>query len=48
MESFYRALWIEKLAPAAALRAAQFHVRQQRRWRDPYFWAGFVLAGDWT
>ncbi|HEV2844882.1 MAG TPA: CHAT domain-containing protein, partial [Thermoanaerobaculia bacterium] len=48
MERFYRALWIEKLAPAAALRAAQLDVRQQRRWRDPYFWAGFVLAGDWN
>ncbi|HEY9422869.1 MAG TPA: CHAT domain-containing protein, partial [Thermoanaerobaculia bacterium] len=48
MERFYRALWIEKLAPAAALRTAQLHVRQQRRWRDPYFWAGFVLAGDWS
>lgn len=48
MERFYRALWIEKLAPAAALRVAQLHIRQQRRWRDPYYWAGFVLAGDWT
>ncbi len=48
MERFYRALWIDKLAPAAALRAAQLHIRQQRRWRDPYYWAGFVLAGDWS
>jgi tetratricopeptide (TPR) repeat protein len=47
MTRFYRALWEEGLPPAAALRAAQLHVREQRRWRDPYFWAGFVLQGDW-
>jgi CHAT domain-containing protein/tetratricopeptide (TPR) repeat protein len=47
MTRFYRALWIDKLPPAAALRQAQLGVRGQRRWRDPYFWAGFVLEGDW-
>jgi CHAT domain-containing protein/tetratricopeptide (TPR) repeat protein len=47
MTRFYRALWEEDLPPAAALRVAQLHVREQRRWRDPYYWAGFVLQGDW-
>ena len=47
MTRFYRALWIDKLPAAAALRRAQLGVRGQRRWRDPYFWAGFVLEGDW-
>ena len=47
MARFYRALWIDKLPPAAALRQAQLGLRGQRRWRDPYFWAGFVLEGDW-
>lgn len=47
MTRFYRALWIDGLPPAAALRQAQLGLRQQRRWRDPYFWAGFVLEGDW-
>ena len=47
MARFYRGLWVEKLPPAAALRRAQLWVRQQRRWRDPYFWAAFVLEGDW-
>ena len=47
MTRFYRALWIDKLPPAAALRQAQLGVRGQRRWRDPCFWAGFVLEGDW-
>ena len=47
MTRFYRAMWVEGLAPAAALRSAQLSLRQERRWRDPYFWAGFVLQGDW-
>lgn len=48
MVRFYRALWVDGLRPAAALREAQLWMRQQRRWRDPYFWAGFVLQGDWN
>ncbi len=47
MTRFYTGLWIDGLPPAAALRQAQLWVRRQRRWRDPYFWAGFVLEGDW-
>ena len=31
----------------AALRDAQQRVRQQPRWSSPYFWAGFVLQGEW-
>ena len=37
----------EHLSPAAALRAAQLDVRAIARWRSPYFWAGFVLQGEW-
>jgi tetratricopeptide (TPR) repeat protein len=44
---FYRGLWEEGLAPAAALRQAQLHIRAQRRWQDPFFWGGFVLEGPW-
>ncbi len=47
MTRFYRAMWIDGLTPAAALRSAQLSLRQERRWRDPYYWAGFVLQGDW-
>ena len=47
MSRFYRALWEEGRPPAAALRAAQLAVAGERRWRDPYFWAGWVLVGDW-
>ncbi|HSK74901.1 MAG TPA: CHAT domain-containing tetratricopeptide repeat protein [Thermoanaerobaculia bacterium] len=47
MTHFYRAMWEEGLSPAAALRQAQLRLRGERRWRDPYFWAGFILEGDW-
>jgi CHAT domain-containing protein/TPR repeat protein len=33
--------------PAAALRAAQLTMRQQARWSAPYYWAGFIIQGEW-
>jgi CHAT domain-containing protein len=47
MARFYRILLREGQPPAAALRAAQLEMAADRRWRDPYFWAGFVVLGDW-
>ena len=47
MERFYAALVRNRLPPAAALRQAQLSMLDQRRWRAPYNWAGFVLIGDW-
>jgi CHAT domain-containing protein/tetratricopeptide (TPR) repeat protein len=47
MEHFYRGLWHQDLPPAAALRQAQQQLRSQRRYRDPAFWAAFVLSGEW-
>jgi CHAT domain-containing protein len=47
MTHFDRALWHSHLPPAAALREAQRSLRRDPRYRDPYFWAGFVLQGDW-
>lgn len=47
MGHFYRHLLQDGAAPAAALRAAQQAIRQQRRWRHPYYWAAFVVQGDW-
>jgi CHAT domain-containing protein len=32
---------------AAALRHAQLTVAADPRYRAPYYWAGFVLQGDW-
>ncbi|MCP5117724.1 MAG: CHAT domain-containing protein, partial [bacterium] len=47
MQVFYRHLLVDGLAPAAALREAQDFIRRQTRWQAPYYWAGFVLQGDW-
>jgi CHAT domain-containing protein/tetratricopeptide (TPR) repeat protein len=47
MARFYRGLLQEKLPAAAALRRAQLSLRAEKRWESPYFWAGFVLQGDW-
>jgi CHAT domain-containing protein len=37
----------EKLSPAAALRKAQLELWQDPRWQSPYFWAPFILQGEW-
>jgi CHAT domain-containing protein len=48
MEHFYHCLFQEKLSPSAALRQAQLRTMQQnRRWRSPYYWAAFVLQGEY-
>jgi CHAT domain-containing protein len=33
------------LGAAAALRAAQEHIRSIERWKHPYYWAAWVLWG---
>ncbi|MEM1181279.1 MAG: CHAT domain-containing protein [Acidobacteriota bacterium] len=33
--------------PREALRRAQLKLSRDDRWKDPYFWAGYVLIGDW-
>ena len=47
MTSFYRGMLQHHLAPAAALRAAQLQLSRDPRWAAPYFWAGFVLQGEY-
>jgi CHAT domain-containing protein len=47
MAQFYRFMLKDKLSPAASLRAAQLELIKQKRWHEPYFWAGFVLQGEW-
>jgi CHAT domain-containing protein len=47
MKRFYRGMLVDRLAPAAALRRAQQQLAASRRWASPYFWAPFVLQGDW-
>jgi CHAT domain-containing protein/Tfp pilus assembly protein PilF len=47
MSIFYRKMLREDLPPATALRAAQNELRQKHNRKPPYYWAGFVLQGDW-
>jgi CHAT domain-containing protein/predicted negative regulator of RcsB-dependent stress response len=49
MARFYQQmLGPERLSPAAALRAAQLEMWQDERWRErPYYWAAFVLQGEY-
>ena len=45
---FYRKMLIEKLSPAAALRESQMAMwKRKGRMSNPYFWAPFVLQGEW-
>jgi CHAT domain-containing protein/Tfp pilus assembly protein PilF len=48
MKRFYQGmLGPEALRPAGALRQAQLSIWKQKQWREPYYWAGFVLQGEW-
>ncbi len=47
MERFYRRMLQDGLEPAQALRAAQLSMLAGEEWQAPYYWAGFVLQGEW-
>jgi len=48
MKSFYRHMLKERMPASSALRLARSDIMQARaEWRAPYYWAGFVLQGDW-
>ncbi|MEE8523830.1 MAG: CHAT domain-containing tetratricopeptide repeat protein [Thermoanaerobaculia bacterium] len=47
MREFYRGLFEGGLTPAAALRTAQLKLLENGRRRAPYYWAGFILQGEW-
>jgi CHAT domain-containing protein/Flp pilus assembly protein TadD len=47
MTKFYTKILQDKLTPAAALRSAQVEMSQDEKYADPYYWAGFILQGEW-
>jgi CHAT domain-containing protein len=47
MKRFYEKMLREGMPPAAALRAAQVSMWKDKRWEAPYYWAGFILQGEW-
>jgi len=47
MKRFYKAMLVDGLRPAAALRAAQIQMLGETGWEAPYFWGAFTLQGEW-
>ncbi len=47
MSEFYQHLLQQGKSPAAALRAAQIKMWQQKDWQNPYYWAAFTIQGEW-
>ena len=47
MKRFYQGIFLKHLSAASALRAAQVEMWKQKRWRLPFYWAPFVIEGEW-
>ena len=47
MQRLYAGILRDNKTPAAALRAAQIEMLRTRQWQSPYFWAAFVMQGEW-
>jgi len=47
MESFYKKIKDEKMSKAEALQKAQIEMMHDERYSHPYYWAPFILIGDW-
>lgn len=49
MRRFYQNMFrAPRLSPAAALRQAQLSMRERKdRWSNPFYWAGFIVQGEW-
>jgi CHAT domain-containing protein/Tfp pilus assembly protein PilF len=47
MKRFYDAMVNRKMTAAGALRAAQKSMWEDSRWSASYYWAAFVLQGEW-
>jgi CHAT domain-containing protein len=47
MKRFYRTMLKDNQPPAAALRTAQNELRRIPRFKNPRYWAGFTLNGEW-
>jgi CHAT domain-containing protein len=48
MRVFYTGIERKGLRPAAALREAQTTVSRRPEWAAPYYWAAFVIEGEYT
>jgi CHAT domain-containing protein/Tfp pilus assembly protein PilF len=44
---FYKKVLTEGYRPAAALRAAQIELFKETEFKSPYYWAPFIIQGEW-
>lgn len=47
MQRLYSGMLRSNKTPAAALRAAQIEMLRTGQWQSPYYWAPFVMQGEW-
>jgi len=47
MALLYSGILGPKKLRLAALREAQISMWKDKRWTFPYYWAGFVMQGEW-
>jgi CHAT domain-containing protein/tetratricopeptide (TPR) repeat protein len=47
MQHLYTGMLRNNKTPAAALRAAQIEMLRTAQWQSPYYWAAFVMEGEW-
>jgi CHAT domain-containing protein/tetratricopeptide (TPR) repeat protein len=47
MSYFYKNLLKKEKTPSESLRDAQLKMLNHKQWSAPYFWAAFVLQGEW-
>jgi len=48
MGEFYEGMLQKGMTPSAALRSAKLKMMHDKQWSAPYYWAGFVLQGEYT
>lgn len=48
MGQFYDGVLQQGMTPSAALRSAKLNMMRDEQWNAPYYWAGFVLHGEYT
>lgn len=48
MQRIYTGILKNNKTPAASLRAAQIEMWRQKQWQSPYYWAAFVIQGEWN
>ena len=47
MQRLYTGMLRGNKTPAAALRAAQIEMLRTKQWQSPYYWAAFMMQGEW-